>query len=113
MGAYNILNVEVNCLNCNKKYSGRIQFKYGNTWQIEYKIGDKISWGGNEIGAPNRQKVKVYGVLENDVCPHCGQANNLYEVDIFIENDVITKIQPMESIEDYFDDDEGNFRILG
>jgi hypothetical protein len=71
MGFFNELIVSVQCSDCNNVYETRIQFKFGATRQLEYKIGNKVIWGFNEIGKPDLTKVKVYGVLGDDVCPIC------------------------------------------
>lgn len=43
-----------------------IQFKYGSTWQHEYRIGDELLWGGNNIGVQNVKHVVVDGTPEKD-----------------------------------------------
>lgn len=101
MSSFNILIVEIACPNCGKKSQARIQFKFGNTWQLEYKIGDTITWGGNDIGSPNLVKVKVYGIIESTVCPFCNKNNIPEEYDLFIEDNVIISVSPIENIQDY------------
>lgn len=110
MSAFNILNSKIKCSECDCTYMGKVQFKFGDTWQLQYKIGDKIKWGGNDIGKPSISKVKVYGILEIDECPICGKENLNNEFDIDIENDIIIAISPMREIKDYFGD-EGNYKI--
>jgi hypothetical protein len=85
MGAFNTLFVNTNCPVCNQKTAFDIQFKYGNTWQFEYHTGDKISWGGNYIGLPNKKKVIVEGI--SGPCSNCG--TDFLEFDIILESDVI------------------------
>lgn len=111
MGAYNILIANVQCSNCKNTYEAKIQFKYGDTWQLEYRMGDKIKWGGNDIGVPDSEKVKVYGILESDTCPMCDQINLENEFDIYLMTDIITSINKMESINDYFINDE-DYKII-
>lgn len=110
MGAYNVLKIDVQCINCDNVFEGRIQFKFGDTWQNVYSIGEKIKWGGADIGEPGYDKVKVYGVLEEDRCPICGIPLE-YEYDIIIERDIIKYIIPLISLEDYSSDD-GNYKLL-
>lgn len=112
MGSFNTLISEVQCPNCNNVYEGRIQFKYGDTWQFIYKLGDKITWGGNDIGIPGSTKVKAYGTLENDTCSICHQNNFNNEFDIYIENDIIMTTQKMRNINDYFSSDGGTHEVL-
>jgi hypothetical protein len=57
-----------------------VQFKYGDTWQNVYRIGERIRWGGNDLGEP-ADYVIVTGV--GDVCPVCGfdpDPELLYEI---------------------------------
>ena len=109
MGAFNELIENVQCPNCRIFYEGKIQFKYGDTWQLEYRIGDKLKWGGNDIGKAAITKVRVYGILESDKCPACGKKNSNYEFDIFVENGVLTGVAIMEDY-DYWDDE--NYKVL-
>jgi hypothetical protein len=110
MGAYNILIAKVQCQNCHCLYKGKVQFKFGDTWQLEYKIGDKIKWGGNDIGRPDLSKVKAYGIIESSVCPNCGYNNN-DEYDIYIEDNIIMNVSPLSDIKDYNFDEDGNFSV--
>ena len=109
MGNFNVLVANIKCSNCGNIYEGRIQFKYGHTRQVEYKIGDILQWGGNDIGKPGVKKVKVYGILESDMCSICGESNTTNEFDIIVEDGVLTEIVPMAHY-DYLG--EGNYEIL-
>lgn len=111
MGAYNVLLAKVQCSFCKNTYEAKIQFKYGDTWQHQYVVGDKILWGGNDIGVKGALRTKVYGVLETDVCPICNHDNLNNEYDIYVEGDVIKSVSIMKDIGDYFADD-GNFKVL-
>lgn len=57
MGFFNTLITETTCPNCGAKSEIRIQYKYGNTRQLHYSMGDGITWGGNDIGNPALTKV--------------------------------------------------------
>jgi len=105
MGSYNILHTTVLCSNCKNFYSGKIQFKFGNTWQFHYKLGEKITWGGNDTGIANAPKVKVYGILEENLCPICKNVNEDNEFDILFENDIIKCVQIISNPEDYLESD--------
>ena len=109
MGSFNVLVVNVKCANCNEVYEGTIQFKYGHTRQLEYKIGDKLQWGGNDIGKPGEKKVKVYGILESDQCSICGEINTANEFDIFVQDGVLIGVTPMIHY-DYLG--EGEYKII-
>jgi DNA-directed RNA polymerase subunit RPC12/RpoP len=89
MGTFNTLIAEINCADCSKPFTQKIQFKYATTWQYDYKPGDKIIRENKryDIGKPDI-KVKVSGISENNVCPHCNFLNE-EEFDVFIENDLI------------------------
>lgn len=36
-------------------------FKYGDSWQHHYVLGDKLNWGGNDVGEPGHKLVVVVG----------------------------------------------------
>lgn len=110
MGAYNILKTEIQCNHCKKLFLGNIQFKFGDTWQNVYSIGEKIKWGGADIGQPGNNKVKVYGILEEQKCPACWLPLG-YEYDIIIEKDIINLVTPLADLKDYNSED-GNYSLL-
>jgi hypothetical protein len=99
------------CNNCKTSYSVSIQFKFGDTWQHEYKLGDYVQWGGNDIGKPNSRLVKVYGIAETNSCPKCGEKFD-EEFDIIVENDKLTVLNHLVDINDYKSDLDGNYEIL-
>lgn len=111
MGFFNELITKVECSNCNKFYEVRIQFKFGATRQLEYRVGDKIIWGFNEVGKSDIVKVKVYGTLGDEECPICHNSNQNNEFDIYLEKDIITGIKKMQNIEDFFLN-EGHYKVL-
>ena len=43
MGLFNTLTAETNCANCKKLSVFELQFKYGETWQYHYTIGDTVN----------------------------------------------------------------------
>jgi ribosomal protein S27AE len=89
MGAFNRLTIKLPCPNCRAEVILAIQFKYGDTWQRDYDLGETLCWGGNDIGTPGRQRVVVDGVGE--ACPKCGSSGHF---DVFIERDVIVRAEP-------------------
>ncbi len=111
MGAYNILKVNEQCLNCGTSFTMNVQFKFGDTWQYNYVIGEKLRWGGADVGIPNLDKVKVYGISELEHCPHC-QHSITSEYDIMISNDVILNINPLVDLADYNLDVDGCYCLL-
>jgi hypothetical protein len=66
-----------------------VQFKYGSTWQHEYSVGARLSWGKNDIGEPGVGQVVVDG--EAGPCGSCGYDGE-WSVDIFIDQDIIEKV---------------------
>jgi hypothetical protein len=110
MGAYNSLIVDIKYNNCNRLYKVKVQFKFGDAWQFEYLVGDRIAWGGNDIGQQDLPMVKVYGVVESTICPYCGYFNE-EEYDINIEKDVIKNVIPISNLQDYNYDEDGNFFV--
>ena len=91
MSAFNVLVADCNCPICRQDVPFEIQFKYGNTWQHTYSIGDKIKWGGNDYGEPGHRKVIVEGI--GGPCRECG-ADNI-EFDMILECDSIAEIKPI------------------
>ena len=117
MGLFNVLNAPIQCLHCGQEYAGRIQFKFGATRQLEYRLGDTLAWGYNERGKAHLPRVKVYGILENDECPNCGvvlEQQKDDEYDILVENDVLKSYSLMVTSADYFAEPgaEGCYAVL-
>lgn len=110
MGAYNILTVGITCESCKQHYITNLQFRFGDTWQHQYVIGDNIKWGGNDIGNAGLEHVKVYGLAETSICPNCGHPNS-EEYDIIVNNDKIIGVRDMQSLAKYGEGNEGNYYI--
>ena len=91
MGAFNTLQAECVCPACKKAGLFTIQFKYGHTWQLAYRIGDEVRWGGNDIGIRQATDVRVYGICEP--CSHCGV--DAAECSIILHNNVIVRVDGM------------------
>lgn len=113
MGLFNVLKANIKCINCKQNFAGQIQFKFGQTDHLFYEIGDKIKWGGYEIGFSGLAKVKVYGILESEFeqCTSCGYVNSNSEFDIVIKSDIITSVDPLLDIEIYNATDGGTYAI--
>lgn len=88
MGAFNVLQVRASCPSCEEEVDLRLQFKYGDTWQLEYEVGDELRWGGNDIGTPSAARVVLDAPAEP--CPNCGFQGDF---EIFVENGRISKVQ--------------------
>lgn len=101
MGLFNTLITEIPCPDCKKKHEARVQYKFGNTRQLKYRVGDTITWGGNDVGTPDLNEVKVYGIIESETCPFCSKSNIPEEYDIFIKENVIISISTIACMGDY------------
>ena len=64
MGAFNEVEGDAVCSHCGLNARFVVQFKYGDTWQLEYRLGDKLRWGGNDEGEPGLPRVVVEGIGE-------------------------------------------------
>ena len=106
MGAYNVLYAEVLCPHCGEAVELKIQFKYGDTWQHEYRIGDRLKWGGNDHGVPGAKKVVLDGTSEE--CPKCGCEGDFC---ILVEEDKIASATPGSGDYD-FSNSDGYFLVL-
>lgn len=85
MGAFNTVRATAVCPSCKERVPVVVQFKYGNTRQLEYDLGDELRWGGNQVGAPGKKRVVLEGNAEN-TCPVCGYDAD-WSLDLFVEND--------------------------
>jgi hypothetical protein len=101
MGSFNTLFCNINCPHCGHEQEVHIQFKYGNTWQFKFHMGDDIKWGGNDIGYQHLQSVMAYGIIESTLCIYCNKHTIPEEYDITIANNKITGIRLMENIRNY------------
>jgi hypothetical protein len=88
MSAYNTITVNSKCCNCNEEAQVRIQFRFGDTWDYEYQIGDILRWGGNDIGKKDVVKVVLDGVAEP-----CKKCDAVVDYLIFVENNVIKSFE--------------------
>lgn len=69
MSAFNTVSVQTVCPVCRAETVFEVQFKYGDTWQYQYKIGDDIRWDGNDYGKKSSGIVRVEGI--GRPCPNC------------------------------------------
>ncbi len=105
MGAFNTLLVTLTCENCHHKQQEKMQFKFGDTWQFIYHIGDRLTWGGNDQGRPGIPLVKVWGFLEAEHCSRCSHPY-FQDYDIMISYDIIRSVKKAERVTDYFETDD-------
>ncbi len=67
MGWFNTLIHEVTCRGCGSIYPSRSQFKYGDLWNHEYRIGERI-----RLKDDSEANWEVVAELWCDGCPNCG-----------------------------------------
>lgn len=97
MGAFNTVSAKQSCPSCNKINEVAIQFKYGDTWQIKYQLGDRLKWGGNDTGEPGAKRVVLDAIAED--CPACGAEGK--DCEVWIEEDRIASIRPVSGKYDF------------
>lgn len=90
MSAFNTIEASVACPNCRVACDFEVQFKFGDTWQHRYRVGDMLRWGGNDIGKPGYKEVIVDGV--GGPCPSCGI--EFIDFDVTIVNDHVVGARP-------------------
>lgn len=64
MGAFNTVHIRWRNSQTSEVLDINVQFKYGDTWQHDYRVGDVIKWGGNDIGHKNARRAVVDGCLD-------------------------------------------------
>lgn len=103
MGAFNTVNCRLVCPSCKEAAEVTVQFKYGNTAQLNYGVGDRLRWGGNDIGEPGRKHVVIDSIVSSQ-CPRCGFTDDWY-VYVHIENDRISMIESEDGRYNFLDSD--------
>jgi hypothetical protein len=90
MGAFNTLDAVAVCPKCENPAQFNLQFRFGDTWQHNYKLLDNVSWGGNDVGRPGLKRVIVHAY--GNPCPHCKTA--LPEFEITVVRDQLVSVSP-------------------
>lgn len=78
MSAFNTVYALVACPHCGAEHEFDVQFKFGDTWQHIYRVGDNLRWGGNDIGAPGCESIVVEGI--GGSCPSCNTEFSYFDV---------------------------------
>jgi hypothetical protein len=103
MGAFNTLSIEWLNTKSGKKFDVVLQFKYGEVWQYEYKIGDVLKWGDVSEGDRFAREVLIEAIVENDF-----EENGLPEYfEILLKDNVITEVRPLSDTKKYWDAGRG------
>ncbi|MCI0631310.1 MAG: hypothetical protein L0Y44_11735 [Phycisphaerales bacterium] len=90
MGAFNTVRLQWRDAKTGQYRDINVQFKYGDTWQHEYEVGDVLLWGGNDIGEPDSKHVVASGYLENpDALPGTPE-----EFEVHVVGGAIAKVIP-------------------
>ena len=102
MSAFNNVLTQSCCPFCNHNQKWSVQFKYGDCWQFDYKIGDVLRWGGNDYGENVGGNVRTEGIA-SESCESCGK-DFIYAA-VYFRDNRITKIEllrePLELQMDY------------
>src|SRR5690554_6008186 len=81
MGAYNVVTVDFADPDTGQTHALRIQFKYGDKWQHEYRVGDLLRWGGNDEGEKDATHAVVYGIAEDTLPPGLPEDFEVHVID--------------------------------
>jgi hypothetical protein len=90
VSAFNTVSDNLCCPICGEVVPFEVQFKYGDTWQHAYRVGDRIRWGGNDYGTPSVGRVEVAGI--GCRCPRCMADDLPFVIDV--NDGVITRCTP-------------------
>lgn len=91
MGLFNTVHDDFKCPACGKTGPFEVQFKYGFTRQLDFKIGDTLTWEGQDVGIPGCEEVIVEAI--GGPCPNCGE--KYIEFDLLLKKDRIVSITPI------------------
>ena len=99
MSAYNTVRANLACPSCKSEMGVRVQFKFGDTWQHEYELGDVLRWGGNDVGERAVAHAVVDGAVEK-CCPNCGYQAD-WDVYVHVRHDRLDRIEPADGRYDF------------
>lgn len=66
--SFNTIDCDIKCPHCNQKIESGIGFRFGFLNQDIYKIGDQISWEGNDLRPEMRPAQSVIKTLGHFNC---------------------------------------------
>jgi hypothetical protein len=93
MGAFDRLIADLPCPYCGAVQAWRVQFKYGEVWQNEHKLGDMVPRGiyrRRRAAKPIPGGIRVSGAAE-EPCSKCG-AEEIYAA-ITVEDERMTAVE--------------------
>jgi hypothetical protein len=112
MGAYNTLcSVHAACPSCSSSVTIDVQFKYGETWQHSYLIGESIRWGKNNVGSPDEHLV-VLDATAGQACPICGFDGD-WDFYVFVECNKLKSIMRADGKFDFLSTNEPYLVLRG
>ncbi len=88
---YNILKLNLKCPFCNYEDEMESEFKVGYMNLNTYNIGDKIIWSEGFAKKPHQKRPKS-GNFCGEGYVECLNCNKDFWLKIFIENDIIAKV---------------------
>ena len=91
MGVFNTVRGPCVCPTCYAPGELEVQFKYGGVRQFNYRVGDELEWGPNDVGSSAASHAIVAGI--GGPCASCG-ADNL-DVGIVICDQHIVGLFPL------------------
>lgn len=99
MAAFNTLHAKLTCPRCGWCGEVEVEFRFGLRDQLNYRLGDRLTWAGGARGKPLRRP--EHGDLDGEGyvdCPNCGKD---YWVDIRVRDDVLAGVQVDEGRSGY------------
>jgi hypothetical protein len=105
MSAFNTVTAMATCPRCRLAVDVPVQFRYGNTWQYEYAIGDALRWGGNDVGIRGQAHVVIDAVADTP-CPNCGYDDE-WHLYVHVRNDRIASVETATGAYDFVKEGRG------
>lgn len=104
----NLLFLNSECPACGKFGLFALQFRYGDVWRHQYRLGDMIRFGKGQtdVGVAGISKVVVSAAL--NWCDHCQnhEHRHCFDCYIFVENDKLVGFAPDDGTYDFSNGDD-------
>lgn len=97
MGTFNSVLWIGPCSNCDEVVGREVQFRFGETWQHEYSVGEQVAWGRADVGVPKLPCVVVEGFAA--ACPNCG--DELGECEVLVQSDRLRGVRELTGRYDF------------
>jgi hypothetical protein len=99
MPAFNTVLWTAKCSACGRAVDREVQFRFGEVWQYDYVIGDRLEWGSGKRPAGSRVLVDGYALP----CPSC--SFELGECEILVRDDMLEGVRPPSGTYHFGSDD--------